>query len=144
MTTRRRQRGSLLIIAAVLIVVIGFLSTVAVSLSVNQTRTAVEDLGGAQAFYLAESGLERGIAQWGTNLAYTGEGPTTFGGGTFTVAVATTDADGAPLPANQRRFTSTGQVSAAGGYDSRVTEAVAQAAGGGGIDHIVSWREVIP
>lgn len=130
MKTLKRQRGALLIIAVVLIVVIGFLSAVVTSLSVGQVDADQDYARSTEALYLAESGLERGIYQWLQNpSAYTGEGPTALGSGTFTVTVSTTDATGAPLPSNQRRIDSVGQVATAGGSAARSTEVIAQISG---------------
>ena len=130
MKSLKRQRGSLLIIAVVMIVIIGFLSTVITSLSVGQGNADLDDAGSTQALYLADSGLERGIRQWLQNPGtYTGEGPVSFGSGTFTVTVSTTDASGAPLSANQRRIDSAGEVATAGGTAKRTAEIIAQTAG---------------
>ena len=127
-----RQRGSLLIIAVVMIVIIGFLSTVITTLSVGQASADQDAARGAEAFYVSESGLERGIHQWLQNPgSYTGEGPTALGSGTFTVTVSATDAAGTPLPGNQRRIDSLGQVAAVGGTATRTAEMIAEAAGWG-------------
>lgn len=133
MRTLKRQRGALLIIAVVLIVVIGFLSAVVTSLSVGQVDADQDYARSAEALYLAESGLERGIYQWLQNPgAYSGEGPTALGSGTFTVTVSATDATGAALPSNQRRIDSAGQVATAGGTAARTAEAIVQLGNGGG------------
>jgi len=133
MSLRHAQRGSLLIIAVVMIVVVGFLSSVVAFLAVSQLDTSTEDDSNVAAQYLAESGLERGVHQWLQNPAsYVGEGPLTLGNGNFTITVSTTDFSGAALPANQRRITSLGGVSGAGGTDSYTAEVIAQIGSGGG------------
>ena len=132
MNLHHAQRGSLMIIAVVMIVVVGFLSSVAAFLSVSQLSASTDNNGSVEALYLADSGLERGIRQWLQNPGtYVSEGPVTLGNGTFTITVSATDATGAPLPANQRRIVSLGQVAAAAGTAERSTEAIVQLGGGG-------------
>ena len=131
MTTLHSQRGSLMIIAVVLIVIIGFLASTAAYLSVSQARSGLDTARSAEAMYLAESGLEHGTYQWLANpTTYTGGGPTAFGNGSFTVTVNTTDANGAVLPANQRRIISVGLVANVGGAATRTAEVIVQSGGG--------------
>ncbi|MHB1914072.1 MAG: pilus assembly PilX family protein [Acidiferrobacteraceae bacterium] len=55
----RRQRGFLLIAAIVLLVILSFFALVVTDLYVGDTRRSIDHLSSAQAFFLAESGLER-------------------------------------------------------------------------------------
>lgn len=145
MKTPKSQRGSLLIIAVVMIVVVGFLSTVTAFLSVSQVDAGAETDRSAEALYLAESGLERGIRRWLQNpTTYSGEGPVALGGGNFTVSVSTTNDAGVALPANQRRIISLGKAASA----ARTTEAIVQLGGGDGFvepfPNLNNWPTVGP
>ena len=121
------QQGSLLIVAVVMIVVIGFLGGAVSFLVVSQVSSGVDQARSDEANYIAESGLERGIRQWSLSpSAYVGEGPVAFGRGSFTIALSANDVLGNPLPANQRRITSSASVPSQGGNAVSTMETVAQ------------------
>jgi len=106
-----RQQGFLLIIAVVLIVIVGVFASSLTFMFTGGSRAVSNDLAAKQAFYLAESGLERGAFALlsphvtssdsltkrylcsGLNL-----GPASLGEGAFTVA-SVDDQLYAPSPA---------------------------------------------
>ena len=108
-----RQRGSLMIVVVILIVVVSLMATTLTFLVVEDARSAADYLNASNALFVAESGIERGVRQFSINNSYTGEGPTTFGAGTFTINVYTTDIAGAALPITDRRINSKGIVGGA-------------------------------
>lgn len=111
---RQGERGALLLSAVALIVVIALLVVAMAALTTTNARSGSEYLGGTQAFYVAEAGLEKGIREWSLNPAYAGEIGTAFGPGSFDIQPSGTDFDGTtPLPAAQRRIISTGRVGTA-------------------------------
>ncbi len=126
------QRGSLLIVAVVMIVVMGFLGSAVAFLATSQVSSNVNQAHASKALFIAESGLERGMRQWSLSPStYTGEGPVVFADGDFTISVSTNDASGNPLPANQRRISSSGRVATQGGNAVRVTEVIAEISAAG-------------
>lgn len=121
MNGARHQRGFLLIVAVILIVVAATMAAVIVTLTAGSGQAGAENTDSARAFFVAESGLEKGIRQRSLDNTYAGEGPTTSGPGTFTVSVFSTDYDGATaLAAGLRRIRSVGQVGSA----TRTVEAI--------------------
>jgi Tfp pilus assembly protein PilX len=119
-----RQRGSLMIVTIVMILVLGFLGVAITTLSVTSTHNAVDELAAGEAFILAESGLERGIKQWSLNPStYAGEGPVSFGNGSFTIAPPTL------LSATQAHIVSSAAVASVGGSVIRTVEAVVDLGG---------------
>ena len=132
------QRGSLLITAVILIVIVSLLGAVIVSLFVANSRSGMDHMAASKALFLAESGLQRGTREWSLNPGtYAGEGPLTFGGGTFTVLPPDDfDFSGNPLPAGQKHITSMGNMPVAGGNAIRTIEAIVQ--GGAGIGIVLS------
>lgn len=129
------QRGSLLITAVILIVIVSLLTAVIVSLFVSNSRSGADHMAASKALYLAESGLQRGTREWSLNPGtYAGEGPLTFGAGSFTVLPPDDfDFSGNPLPAGQKHITSTGSVPVAGGSAIRTIEAIVQSGALSGI-----------
>lgn len=110
MNTPRRQRGSLIITAILLIVVVALLASAVVYLFVEDERASIDYLDATSALFIAESGVEKGMRELSLDSNYTGEGPTNFGAGNFTVSISNTDANGNALPADQRRILSQGNV----------------------------------
>ncbi|BAV32703.1 hypothetical protein SCL_0381 [Sulfuricaulis limicola] len=117
------QRGFLLIAAVVLIVVAALLLSVTVWFPVVDNQATVRHLGSKQALFIAGSGIERGIRQWSLDNSYAGEGPVSFGEGSFTVTTHDDDFQGAALPATKKRIRSVGQVADTG---MRVVEVIAR------------------
>lgn len=125
-----RQRGFLALAATVLLLVASLLATAVVSLSATDVSLATDELESTRAFYLATSGVEKGLHEWSLNAAYAGEGPVAFASGTLQVLV---DADSGvfpaalglanPLPATQRHVRSEGRA----GPAVRVLHAIVQA-----------------
>jgi len=110
MVGRARQRGSLTVIVVILIVVVAMLATTITFLFVEDERATVDYLEASSALFVAESGVEKGIRALSLNATYAGEGPTSFGAGTFTITISNTDVFGAALPSSDRRVTSKGVV----------------------------------
>lgn len=110
MNHMQSQRGSLIIVVVILIVVIGLLASTITFMFVGSERASVQYVDATSALFFAESGIEKGIREISLNSNYTGEGPTNFGAGRFTISVSTQDANGNPLPAGQRRVTSQGAI----------------------------------
>lgn len=113
----RRQRGSLMIVTIVMILVLGFMGVAITSMSATSTYNAVDDMTANEAFYLAESGLQRGIREWTLDQGYTGEGPINFGNGSFTVAAPVI------LSATQAQIISTATVPTVNGDVTRTVSA---------------------
>jgi len=113
-----QQRGSLMIVAIMMILVLSFLGVAITSLSITNTHNAVDTLSASESFAIAESGLERGIREWSlAPTTYTGEGPVSFGNGTFTVAVTS-------LSATQSNIISTASVPTVNGSTTRTVDAI--------------------
>lgn len=110
MNHMQSQRGSLIIVVVILIVVVGLLASTITFMFVGAERASVQYVDATSALLFAESGIEKGIREISLNSSYTGEGPTNFGAGRFTISVSTQDASGNPLPAGQRRVTSQGAI----------------------------------
>lgn len=110
----RDQSGFLLIGAVVLIVVAALLLSVMVYFSVTGNQATARHLGSKQALFIAGSGIERGIRQWSLDNSYAGEGPVSFGKGSFIVTTHDDDFQGAALPATKKRIRSVGRVAATG------------------------------
>ena len=68
MSSRPSQQGSLLIVAVVLLVVIAAFVAALGNMVSSDVRSSADTLGSAQAFYLAESGLEIEQRRWAQNL----------------------------------------------------------------------------
>ena len=125
MKNPQHQRGSLMIVAVVMIMVLGFLGVAITFLSVTSTHNAVDELAASETFMLAESGLERGIKEWSlAPSTYTGEGPVSFGKGTFTVAVVL-------LSPTQANITSSAAIPTISGNTTRTVDAIVDLGGGG-------------
>lgn len=106
----QRQRGVLLIAAVVIIMVAGVMALVIVTLVAGASGAGAQQLQATQALYIAESGLERAIYRWNLDNTYAGEGPLSFGGGSYTISVFDTDSSGATLPAGRKRLRSVGAI----------------------------------
>jgi|GEM_PF-5115947 len=104
------QRGSLTVVVVILIVVVSMLATSITFLFIEDERATVDYLEASSALFVAESGVEKGIRALSLNGSYAGEGPTTFGAGTFTLTISNTDVFGAALSSTDRRVTSKGIV----------------------------------
>ncbi len=118
-----RQRGSLMIVAIVMIMVLGFMGVAITFLSVTSTYNAVDELAASETFILAESGLERGIREWSlAPSTYTGEGPVSFGKGTFTITVAL-------LSATQANITSSAAIPTISGNTTRTVDTIVELGG---------------
>jgi len=123
MKNPQHQRGSLMIVAVVMIMVLGFLGVAITFLSVTSTHNAVDELAASETFMLAESGLERGIKEWSlAPSTYTGEGPVSFGKGTFTVAVVL-------LSPTQANITSSAAIPTISGNTTRTVDAIVDLGG---------------
>ncbi len=133
----QRQRGSLMIVTIVMILVLGFLGVAISFLSVSSTHNAVDELAASEAFVLAESGLERGIKQWSLAPAiYVGEGPVSFGNGSFTVAAPVV------ISASQATISSSASVPTINGSVSRTVEATVDLGGvvfSTPVDSLADW-----
>lgn len=110
MNPMQSQRGSLIIVVVILIVVVGLLASTITFIFVGSERASVQYVDATSALFFAESGIEKGMREISLNSNYTGEGPTNFGAGRFTISVSTQNASGNPLPAGQRRITSQGEI----------------------------------
>ncbi len=116
--TAPRQRGSLMIVSIMMILVLSFLGVAITSLSITNTHNAVDTLSASESFAIAESGLERGIREWSlAPSTYTGEGPVSFGNGTFTIIVTS-------ITATQANIISTASVPTISGSTTRTVDAV--------------------
>ncbi len=132
----QRQRGSLMIVSIVMILVLGFLSVAITSLAVTSSHSNMDELAASEAFILAESGLQRGIKQWSlAPTTYTGEGPVSFGNGSFTVAAPVV------ISASQATISSTASVPSINGSVSRSVEAIVDLGGANSIptDDLADW-----
>lgn len=119
----RRQRGSLMIVTIVMILVLGFMGVAITSMSATSTYNAIDDMAANEAFYLAESGLQRGIREWSLDQGYTGEGPTNFGNGSFTIAAPII------LSATQAQINATATVPTVNGNVTRTVTATVDLGG---------------
>jgi len=118
MKNLRRQRGSLMIVSIIMILILSFLGVAITFLSITSTHNAVDELAASETFILAESGLERGIKEWSlAPSTYTGEGPVSFGKGTFTVTVVL-------LSPTQANITSSAAIPTISGNTTRTVDAV--------------------
>ncbi len=123
MKNLRRQRGSLMIVSIIMILVLSFLGVAITFLSVTSTHNAVDELAASETFMLAESGLERGIKEWSlAPSTYTGEGPVSFGKGTFTVTAVL-------LSPTQANITSNATVPTISGNTTRTIDAIVDLGG---------------
>ena len=119
------QSGSLLIGMVALIVTISLLGATISHLFISKTRGGVDVSNGNEALILAESGIEQAKYALSLNSSYSGETNTSFSAGSFTIAILNTDFDGAALPSDQVRISSTGTLTSAGGTQAiRTTEAI--------------------
>ena len=125
MTRAIKQQGSLLITAIILVVIASFLGLTVTSLFVSSVTSSTAQGSADTALFLADSGLEKGIRGWALDSGYTGEGPVSFGQGNFTITTSDDDINGNPLPADQKRITSTGTVNTALGTASRTLNVIA-------------------
>lgn len=118
-----RQRGSLMIVSIMMILVLSFLGVAITSLSITNTHNAVDTLSASESFAIAESGLERGIREWSlAPSTYTGEGPVSFGNGTFTVTVTS-------ITATQANIISTATVPTVSGSTIRTVDTIVDLGG---------------
>lgn len=120
----KSQRGSLIITLVILIAVVGLLASSISFLVIESERVTVDYVDSTSALFFAESGIQKGRRELSLNSAYTGEGPTAFGSGSFSITVSTQDASGNPLPTNQRRVTSLGSIGSVNAVLQSVEEIV--------------------
>lgn len=132
----RRQRGSLMIVTIVMILVLGFMGVAITSMSATSTYNAIDDMAANEAFYLAESGLQRGIREWSlAPSTYAGEGPVNFGNGNFVVAAPVL------ISATQAQINATATVPTLNGTVSRTISATVDLGGANSIptDDLADW-----
>ena len=104
------EKGSVLVGVLALLVMLSAFLLVAAHGVVADTDASTRARARTQAFYVAEAGLEYGLAEANADSSWSGlpaPGKDTQEGN-FTVAVSRYDESGAALPANQKRLVSTG------------------------------------
>lgn len=110
----RGQKGIALVITLLIMTILLVMGTAFMSISSTETMIALNERNRAQAFHLAEAGVERAIAELGLNGAYGGSGgEQNLGPGTYTVSVCPPTCIApivAPADPNQRIITATGCV----------------------------------
>lgn len=129
MITPRRQQGFLLIAAVVLIIIVAVLALAVNFRFARNVSASTDHLTAKQAFYLAASGLQRGIRQWSLDNSYTGEANVGFAQGTFSITTFDTDFAGNPLAPGFKRIRSVGQTAASSGTAQRAVQAIINASG---------------
>ena len=88
MTTVSREDGIVLVIILLVMTLLLILGTAFLSISSTETLIAMNERNRLQAFFMAEVGIERAIAELSANEAYSGtSGEQMLGPGTFTVTV---------------------------------------------------------
>ena len=110
--TSRQPRGAALIIAMLVMAVLLLAGTTFLTISSTENAIALNERVSAQAFLLAEAGLNKAIATLNGSSTYSGETNTSLGSGKFTVTVAT--AAGCTAT-SARDIVATGSVPVAGG-----------------------------
>ncbi|MBI5838393.1 MAG: hypothetical protein HZB25_14230 [Candidatus Eisenbacteria bacterium] len=109
------ERGSLLVGAlALLIMVLGFLLVTSRAV-VTDGDAASKHRARTSAFYVAEAGLQYALAEVKLDTAWAGLAAPgkNCQEGSFVVTVTRNDVDGSPLPADIKRYVSTGTVNSA-------------------------------
>jgi Tfp pilus assembly protein PilX len=120
----RDERGSLLVGALALLVMLAGILLAASSGVINDSDAASRHRWRTSAFYVAEAGLEYAFAQARADSSWAGlaaPGRNCMEG-SFTVGVVRTDAGGGALPANQKRYISTGTVGGAVAQTSLIVQ----------------------
>lgn len=117
-----RQCGFLLVAAVFMIVTVALLATVITFMTAGNVLSGAQHASSAKAFFIAESGREKGVREWSLNNGYTGETNTAFADGGFTISTSSTDFSGNPLPSGNIRIISAGRVT--GGNTARTTESI--------------------
>jgi hypothetical protein len=109
------ERGVSVAAALLFLIILATLGFVALALVVEEMYGAVAHADSEAAFAAAQAGLSFGVKKLSLDSAWAGlPAPgKPVGRGSFTVAVGTTDENGAPLPGGQRMVRSTGRVGAA-------------------------------
>ncbi|MBI2115014.1 MAG: hypothetical protein HYT85_08035, partial [candidate division NC10 bacterium] len=87
--TSRHPRGAALIIALLVMAVLLLAGTTFLTISSTENAIALNERVSAQAFLLAEAGLNKAIAQLNSSSSYSGETNTSLGSGSFTVTATT-------------------------------------------------------
>ena len=97
------RRGYVLVLALVFLAIFFTVAAAYLGFVTVFARSARHDVDSAQAFALAEAGVDEAAYQLNQNPSYTGETNTPLGNGVFTVTITTIDT-------NTRRITATGHV----------------------------------
>ncbi len=90
------QQGMALVITLLVMALLLLLGSAFLSISSTEIQIAFNERNGIQAFYLAEAGAERAIAELNLNSAYAGTGTTEPSLGTGTYAVTVTSVNPPP------------------------------------------------
>ncbi len=101
--TRKHNRGYVLLLALIFLGIFSTAATAYLSSITTSARSARFAVANAQAFALAEAGMDEAAYQLNQNPSYSGETGTALGNGTFTVAVSNIDS-------STRQITATGYV----------------------------------
>lgn len=103
MTNSRSPRGQIILLALVFFAVFLTITTALLSYVLTFNASQRHAVASTQALALAEAGIDEAAYQLNQNSGYAGEAGTALGSGTFTVSVASVDA-------NTKRITATGYV----------------------------------
>ena len=117
----KRQRGMLLIAAVVLILIASVMGVAILTLTTGSAGGGAQHLSATQAYYIAETGIERGIYDW--KNGNTPAAGVNVGAGSYTVTEYDTGFDGATLPNTEKRIHSEGSIASTGA--KRVIEVIA-------------------
>lgn len=98
-----KQKGVIVIMALVFLAVFFTVSTGMVAYSTQLARSENYATASAQAFNLAEAGIDKAITELNLSSSYTGESNTSLGQGTFTTTVTSVDS-------STKTITSTGYI----------------------------------
>lgn len=107
----RDERGVGVVAALLVILILALLGTVVVALTVEEMDAARLHVESEQALSVAAAGLDWSENMYQANSSWTGLAtPRAVGPGSFTVAIASTDADGNTLPSGTKALKITGTV----------------------------------
>ncbi|MBN2121121.1 MAG: hypothetical protein JW734_08750 [Candidatus Omnitrophica bacterium] len=103
------KRATALIFSLLTLIILGILGGALIFRSVSEKQVADKYIGSSQAFWLAEAGIEKARSQLSLDwFSRSPSGDVTFGKGTYSFVIYTTDNQGLTLPRNRLRIISTG------------------------------------
>jgi Tfp pilus assembly protein PilX len=106
------KRGQALLFVFFLLLIVGILAGALANMWEAEIKTRASGRDSLIAFYLAQAGVERAKIELAYDETWTGGGPYSFGGGTYTVSVQNVACP--PGPYNTcREITSTGRIASA-------------------------------